>query len=74
MSSASARIQAVRVIINVFYNLAPQLILARVLDFDAVGLYGRAINITQVFDKLVIQVLNPVILPAILLTKGPAAT
>jgi O-antigen/teichoic acid export membrane protein len=53
------------VIINVFYNLAPQLILARVLDFNAVGLYGRANNITQVFDKWVIQVLNPVILPAI---------
>ena len=35
------------------------------LDFNAVGLYGRASNITQVFDKLVIQVLNPVILPAI---------
>ena len=52
-------------IINVFYNLAPQLILARVLDFNAVGLYGRASNITQVFDKWVIQVLNPVILPAI---------
>jgi O-antigen/teichoic acid export membrane protein len=51
--------------INVFYNLAPQLILARVLDFNAVGLYGRASNITQIFDKWVIQVLNPVILPAI---------
>ena len=53
------------VLINVFYNLAPQLILARVLDFNAVGLYGRAINVTQVFDKLVIQVFNPVIMPAI---------
>ena len=52
-------------IINVFYNLAPQLILARVLDFNAVGLYGRASNVTQVFDRWVIQVLNPVILPAI---------
>ena len=51
--------------INVFYNLAPQLILARVLDFNAVGLYGRASNITQIFDKWLIQVLNPVILPAI---------
>lgn len=51
-------------VINVFYNLAPQLFLARVLDFASVGLYSRAINITQVFDKLVIQVLNPVIMPA----------
>lgn len=53
------------VIINVFYNLAPQLVLARVLGFDAVGLYSRAITVTQVFDRLVIQVLNPVIMPAI---------
>jgi O-antigen/teichoic acid export membrane protein len=29
------------------------------------GLYSRAINVTQVFDKLVTQVLSPVIMPAI---------
>jgi len=52
-------------IINVFYNLAPQLFLARILDFTSVGLYSRAINLTQVFDRLVTQVLNPVIMPAI---------
>jgi O-antigen/teichoic acid export membrane protein len=52
-------------VINVFYNLAPQLFLARILDFASVGLYSRAINMTQVFDKLVMQVLNPVIMPAI---------
>jgi O-antigen/teichoic acid export membrane protein len=52
-------------IINVFYNLAPQIFLARVLDFTAVGLYSRAIGITQAFDRLVGQVLNPVIMPAI---------
>jgi O-antigen/teichoic acid export membrane protein len=52
-------------IINVFYNLAPQIFLARILDFAAVGLYSRAAGITQVFDKLVSQVLGPVIMPAI---------
>jgi O-antigen/teichoic acid export membrane protein len=52
-------------VINVFYNLAPQLFLARILDFASVGLYSRATNITQVFDKLVMQVLNPIIMPAI---------
>jgi len=52
-------------VINVFYNMAPQLFLARILDFTAVGLYSRAINATQLFDKLVMQVLGPVILPAI---------
>jgi O-antigen/teichoic acid export membrane protein len=53
------------VLINVLYNSAPQLFLARVLDFTAVGLYSRAVNVTQVFDKLVIQVISPVIMPAI---------
>lgn len=53
------------VVINVFYNLAPQLVLARVLDFSAAGLYSRTVTVTQVFDKLVIQVLSPVIMPAI---------
>ncbi|EIG57062.1 oligosaccharide flippase family protein [Bradyrhizobium sp. WSM1253] len=52
-------------IINVFYNLAPQLFLARILDFASVGLYSRAINLTQVFDRLVTQVLNPVVMPAL---------
>ena len=31
----------------------------------AVGLYGRAVNVTQLFDKLVLDVFNPVIMPAI---------
>lgn len=52
-------------IINVIYNLAPQLFLAKILDFASVGLYSRATNITQTFDKLVVQVLSPVIMPAI---------
>ena len=52
-------------IINVFYNLAPQIFLGRILDFAAVGLYSRAANIAQVFDGLVGRVLSPVIMPAI---------
>ncbi|MHC2781046.1 O-antigen/teichoic acid export membrane protein [Bradyrhizobium liaoningense] len=39
--------------------------MARILDFASVGLYSRAISLTQVFDRLVTQVLNPVIMPAI---------
>ncbi|WP_454630057.1 oligosaccharide flippase family protein [Bradyrhizobium cenepequi] len=53
------------VLINVFYSSAPQLFLARILDFAAVGLYSRAGNVTQAFDKLVIQAISPVIMPAI---------
>ena len=52
-------------LINVFYNLSPQLFLGRILDFTAVGLYSRGIGVTQVFEKLVGQVLGPVIMPAI---------
>lgn len=52
-------------IVNVFYNLAPQLFLARLLDFAAVGLYSNAVGVAKVFDKLVGQVLSPVIMPAI---------
>ena len=52
-------------IINVFYQSCPQLILGRILDFTAVGLYGRAVGVTQLFDRLFLGVLQPVIMPAI---------
>jgi O-antigen/teichoic acid export membrane protein len=52
-------------IINMFYLMSPQLILARVIDFAAVGLYGRAVAVTQIFDRLVLQVLSPVIMPLV---------
>ncbi|WP_407180108.1 lipopolysaccharide biosynthesis protein [Bradyrhizobium sp. STM 3562] len=61
-------------VINVFYNLAPQLFLARILDFASVGLYSRALSITQVFDKLVMQALNPVIMPAIVAQNKAGAS
>lgn len=60
-------------VINIFYNLAPQLFLAKVLDFTAVGLYSRAINLTQVFDRLVTQVLTPIVLPAIVSRRAAGA-
>ena len=60
------------VIINVFYNFSPQFFLARMLDFAAAGLYSRAVTITQTFDRLVVQVLNSVIMPAISPRNGPA--
>jgi O-antigen/teichoic acid export membrane protein len=56
-------------VINTFYNFAPQLIIGRILDFAAVGLYSRAINVTQLFDRLVLQILSPVIMPAIFAYK-----
>jgi O-antigen/teichoic acid export membrane protein len=53
------------VIINVLYDTLPQLILGRLLDFTAVGLYGRAVSLRQLFDKLVLGAISPVIMPAI---------
>ena len=53
-------------LINLAYGAAPQLLLARVLDFGAVGLYSRAVTLSQAFDRLVIQAVNPVIMPAIM--------
>lgn len=53
------------IIINIFYNFAPQLFLARVLDFSSVGLYARAETMAQVFDRLALQALGPVTIPAI---------
>ncbi|WP_264582664.1 oligosaccharide flippase family protein [Rhodoblastus acidophilus] len=50
-------------LINLAYATAPNFFLAR-MGFDAVGLYSRAMTITQLFDKLVIQALGPVVLPA----------
>jgi O-antigen/teichoic acid export membrane protein len=61
------------VLINVFYGSAPQLFLARVLDFASVGLYSRAVSLTQVFDKLVTQVISPVIMPAIVAQTSAGA-
>jgi len=61
------------VIVNVVYNFAPQLFLARILDFKSVGLYARAETIAQVFDRLVLQLLNPVIMPAIAVQKSAGA-
>ncbi|HJU16608.1 MAG TPA: oligosaccharide flippase family protein [Stellaceae bacterium] len=53
------------VIINCLYESSPQLILGRIIDFTAVGLYGRAVAMAGLFDKLFLGVLHPVILPAI---------
>jgi O-antigen/teichoic acid export membrane protein len=60
-------------VINVLYNLSPQLFLAKILDFASVGLYSRATSITQVFEKLVVQVLNPIVMPALVSRSKDAA-
>lgn len=53
------------VVVNVLYTWSPQIILGRVLGMTAAGLYSRAGNVIQLFDKLVLDVINPVIMPAL---------
>jgi O-antigen/teichoic acid export membrane protein len=53
------------VVINVVHDAAPQLILGRILDFTAVGLYSRGASAPQLFDKILLGVFNPIIMPAI---------
>lgn len=60
-------------IITSLNQLSPQLILGRVLDFTAVGLYARSVNIMIMFDRLVTDVLKPVILPAMAEHSGDTA-
>jgi O-antigen/teichoic acid export membrane protein len=61
------------VIITNLNQWSPQVILARVLDFTAVGLYARSVNIMVMFDRLVTDVLKPVILPAMTVHAGDLA-
>ncbi|WP_267922380.1 oligosaccharide flippase family protein [Methylobacterium sp. C25] len=52
------------VVVNVFYQAFPQFILGRLHGFDAAGLFARSMSISQLYDRLVVQILNPVIMPA----------
>lgn len=51
-------------VINMVYDMLPRLAFGKILGFDALGLYARAINVCQLPDRTVISALNPVILPA----------
>jgi O-antigen/teichoic acid export membrane protein len=42
----------------------PRLAFGKILGFDAVGLYARAITVCQLPDRVVVSALQPVILPA----------
>jgi O-antigen/teichoic acid export membrane protein len=52
-------------ILNVFYQMLPQLALGRILGFDAVGLYSRALMLCQLPERLIMSALQPVLLPAL---------
>ena len=52
-------------LLNGLYSSLPQLFLGRMLDFGAVGLYSRATMLCQLFDRFVLDGVNPVVLPAL---------
>jgi O-antigen/teichoic acid export membrane protein len=52
------------VFINFAADMLPRLVFGKLLGFDAVGLYGRAVTICQLPDRAVVQALQPVVLPA----------
>lgn len=49
---------------NMAYDLLPRLAFGKILGFDAVGLYARAITVCQLPDRVVVSALQPVVLPA----------
>jgi O-antigen/teichoic acid export membrane protein len=56
-------IASITVLINRAYEALPLLILARLMPFDAVGLFQRATTVCQIPDRLVTTVVAPVALP-----------
>lgn len=52
-------------IINVFHDTLPKLIIGRILGVAPVGLYGRAMMVCALPDRLFISALQPVALPAL---------
>jgi O-antigen/teichoic acid export membrane protein len=52
-------------LVNEVYRSGPDLILGRVLGFGALGLYARANGLISLFNRLVLEAVDPVILPAL---------
>ena len=52
-------------LLNMTFEPVPRLILGRVLGFDAVGLYNRALLLCQLPDRSIFSALQPVVLPAL---------
>jgi O-antigen/teichoic acid export membrane protein len=58
-------VNTVTAILNVACEYLPQLIIGRSFGLAAAGLFGRAISLCQLPDRLVISALSPVLLPAL---------
>ncbi len=51
-------------VVNMAYEMLPRLVLGKLLSFEAVGLYSRAVTVCQLPDRGVVSALQPVVLPA----------
>jgi len=51
-------------LITMAYEMLPRLAFGKLLGFDAVGLYSRAITVCQLPDRAIVAALQPVVLPA----------
>jgi O-antigen/teichoic acid export membrane protein len=58
---------SITVVLNTFYEQLPQLILGRVLSFNAVGLYSRATLLCRLPERALLAAVEPVALPALAL-------
>jgi O-antigen/teichoic acid export membrane protein len=52
-------------LLNIFYDQMPQLVLGRILGFQAVGLYSRALVLCQLPERFIHAAVLPVVLPAL---------
>ncbi len=52
------------VLLNTLFTALPTVLLGRVAGLDAVGLYNRALLLCQLPERLIVNALQPVILPA----------
>jgi O-antigen/teichoic acid export membrane protein len=52
-------------LLNMFHEQLPQLLLGRILGFQAVGLYSRALMLCQLPERLIHAAVLPVVLPAL---------
>lgn len=52
-------------LLGMLYDAIPRLLLGRLIGFDAVGLFSRAVSLTQLPDKLMLSAIQPVVLSAL---------
>ncbi|NIX75697.1 oligosaccharide flippase family protein [Microvirga terricola] len=52
-------------VLNVAFQVLPQMYLGRLIGFDAVGIYSRAVTLYQLPERAIVNAFQPVVLPAL---------